>query len=219
MKYNSIVEDFFDKQPFAFKTEILNKIKNQLSTIHDVQKQISCKSDVLEEILYNAMSKDGKLDDIIVWKPGSRNDVCDITLVDFKNFIDFYISVKSGTIKNEKLRISGFRLTRFNGSLDKINDYLKNHSQHLTISITSVRYPENWEYQIRYIDEELFTYPKTGNKWIENIGTKGSSKGLITEYRYYMNNGITCFIYPNTSWQIWWEIPLKLIPNKSIIET
>lgn len=213
------ISAIFDMDTFRFKRSIIERIRNDLIKYHEIfdDPKNACKDLRTEEIYKNAMVdeiKGKKLSRYIKWECGSHSDKSDIEVLPYRPFyVPFHMSIKSGSISGNYVKISGWRLAEIykEGGMVAVNEYLKNHIQDVVISMTGFREePGKWKYVIRYIPNTIFIYPDSADAWTEPTDA-------ANRYKYTMENGIKCAISPTLSHQLWWEIPQKIITNFEVL--
>lgn len=174
--------------------KVANLLRDGLNKHHDLYKS-PCKSEYLENQYYNAFLESNHYQNVI-WNCGSHNRYDIILQYENKNI---NVSIKSGLLKNNKLLISGYRLSKYNGCLNHINNLLLEYKPDIMITTPFIED----RYKIFIIDPILFSNP-------------------IDSFNHTFNNGINAKIHEKMSYQIWWEIPIKLcqevchIPIKSL---
>ena len=192
---------------YKLTDRMLQHLEKNLIEFHKLFQGGRCQAQQLEELVAKAINSDFRVKDKAFWKGNGHDIDADISIGDFK------ISVKSGKIKKnrkkeERLIISGHRLGRLEGDLDKISNFLSSNNYLLI----AVPYYENENhngkqhiYQIFYLDTKTLKL-EDHTKWGEKKGKKGGKS-------YYAINdfGVEMGIYPSLSWQIWWEIPISML--------
>jgi hypothetical protein len=183
----------------------IQNLTNNLNLFHQIFKKCICKGEYIEELFQQCLEQDPVLTGKVEWKYGSHKSKYDIKIPTDQ------ISIKSGTITEGNLvSISGHRLTKLNGDLNEINKTLKSNVSNLVICCNFIPVNGKKQYIIRYLDKEVFSYPKFGSEWIPKSGKKNKSKSKITLYEWTSPNGIYMTITPSMSWQIWRNVPLLL---------
>lgn len=190
---------------------MLQHLEKNLIEFHKLFQGGRCQAWQLEELVAKAINSDFRAKDKAFWKGNGHDIEADISIGDFK------ISVKSGKIKKnrkkeERLTISGHRLGRFEGDLDKISNFLSSNNYLLI----AVPYYENENhngkqhiYQLIYMNADIL---KPSN-W--NIKYSKKDKSKISQYYCTNELGVNCSIHPSMSWQVWWEIPMKIITENN----
>lgn len=187
---------------FNFSTQSLTILENQLNNFHKLFKHNKCSSTYIEELIYNGLNADPNYHGLVKWKCNSHNPKEDILIETSK---PIYISVKSGTIYNNTVTISGHRLGKHACDLESINTILKEYTCDVLTCFLYEEYNKN--YKILYIDKDVFTYPILHTDWQQNMKKK---ENKISDYRYLSHNNVLTKIIPDMSWQVWWYIPIEL---------
>lgn len=192
---------------YKLTNKMCEQLQKYLEQYHKLFKHCRCRSEELEELIVKSIASDNHSNHKTEWKEGSHDKEKDITV--FVSGRPIYLQVKSGTIKNKKLKLSGPRLTRFKGDLSRITSYI-NCSKTQIVAVPKMQNkdsPKNsFQYLIAYIDAKHLTGLKE-NKWSNKLknGKKGES------YMQSNNKMVEFTLSPNMSWQLWWTIPEKLI--------
>jgi hypothetical protein len=110
------------------------------------------------------------------------------------------------------LVISGHRLGRFEGDLVKISEFLSSN-EYLLISVPYFTNEDSngkrHSYQLIYMNAGILQ----PSEWQIKYSKKDPSK--ISQYYCKNKLEVSCTINPSMSWQIWWEIPMKIITEDS----
>lgn len=181
-------------------------LTHDIQTFHGLFKSNKITGGYLEELMYRSIDIDPDYNGKVIWNSGSHAPGSDIVIYNDTNKKDklISISVKSGTVTNNFIEISGNRLSQCNSDMNCINGLLKKYISDVLIACSYNS--ESGLYNIIYIDRSIFNYPENGSGWIPKIGLK---TGKISKYEYEQN-GIISSITPSMSWQVWWKIPLCL---------
>lgn len=201
---NPIVGHLFDECG-KLNQKVITNLKRNLEIFHSLF-DIPCQDRYSENLYHRAMLDAGYDKNHVIWHKNSHGTT-DIELR-YPNHKPFHLSMKSGLQQKRNLRISGFRLSKYEGDMHQINEHLKKPSEDLVISMNGIEQKDSWTYVIQYIPSDIFTYPNSGQAWEEHG----------KHYKHTMDNGIDCFIFPKMSYQIWWEIPYDLLTNYEKIE-
>lgn len=166
-----------------------------------------CSGTQLEEFIFRSIQLDSDTGHHAMWKAGGHEIEADIRVVTESEIHP--LQIKSGTIKNGQLRLSGYRLGRFEESLEDITKYLNS----INPEILSVSYraedDENGRhhiYQIMYVNS-IYLHDLAPDSW-EKSGT---------HWRQTNRHGVIFQLYPKMSWQIWWAIPEVLLDKSQEI--
>jgi hypothetical protein len=182
---------------------MLQNLERDLGKFHELFQGGRCQAWQLEELLAKAIRSDFNRSHRVKWK-GNGHDMGHDILVD-----DTYpLQVKSGKIEDGTLVLSGHRLTRFKGNLEKITDFLNASSYSLIAVPYKTHEDENGRkhiYQIFYLDTDMLKLDDH-EQWEEVSGKKGG-----VSYRATNNIGVELQIIPSMSWQVWWKIPISEI--------
>lgn len=189
---------------------MLQNLERDLRKFHELFQGGRCQAWQLEELIAKSINSDFKAKDKAYWQGNGHDIEADIIVGNNK------ISVKSGKIKNankknEKLILSGHRLGRFEGNLKEISKFLSSNT-YLLIAVPydneENEHGKQHHYQLIYMDA-LLLQP---SDWKAKYSKKNPKK--ISKYECTNNKGVYCSISPSMSWQVWWEIPTHIIPNK-----
>ncbi len=157
----------------------------------------------MEELIVKAIKSDTKAQHQVFWQEAGHDDKADIEV---RTNSDYHrIQVKSGQIQARKLKLSGHRLSRFQGNLKDITNYLNSNSAN--IITVPYRKEDNEQgrqhiYKVCYVDIQHLT-GLSDTEWTE----KG--KQFIQDN----DTGVRFSLAPSMSWQIWWTIPESLIEH------
>ena len=187
---------------YKLTNTMLQNLEKDLRKFHELFQGGRCQAWQLEELLAKAIRSDfGKVDRVL-WKGNGHDIGCDIEVND-----NVKIQVKSGVIKKDRLVLSGHRLGRFGQSFEEITKFL-NSNDYLLVAVPYLR-EENDNgnvhvYQIFYLDTKILGLGDY-RKW-QKVGSKYVA---LNEY------GVELSISPSMSWQVWWSLPLDIIPEES----
>ena len=183
---------------YRLTNEMLQNFENNLKTFHQLFQGGRCQAWQLEELLAKAIRSDFSKSEKVVWKGNGHDIGCDIIVNDTNK-----IQIKSGQVKNNNIVISGHRLGRFKGNFKEITDFI-NSNDYLIISVpyysTLDEHGKKHCYQLIYFPCEWLKVDNYEN-WKDNQHTN--------------NNGVIMNIHPSMSWQIWWQIPMDIIPSEN----
>lgn len=186
---------------------MLQNFEKDLKKFHDLFQGGRCQAWQLEELLAKAIRSDFSSSHKVLWK-GNGHDIGYDILVDDKHDIQ----VKSGVVKKDILTLSGHRLGRFKGDIEKITDFLNSS----TYNLLAVPYKKHEDkkgvqhiYQILYTNTDILKLDNYKD-WKEIKGKKGG-----VSYKATNKYGVELSLSPSMSWQIWWEIPLSVIPEEN----
>ena len=198
---------------YKLTDRMLQALEKDLHKFHELFQGGRCQAWQLEELIAKAIRSDFNKSDKVVWKGNGHDIGCDIMIND-----DIEMQIKSGAIVGKYLSLSGHRLGRFKGDLQKITDFLQENS-YLLVAVPY--YTKDCErgkshiYQIFYLDKEMLKI-NDYTKWQEIKGKKDA-----VSYRAINDFGVELSIRPSMSWQIWWNVPISIISenNKTRIIT
>ncbi|MDE2759317.1 MAG: hypothetical protein OXH90_03325 [Paracoccaceae bacterium] len=189
--------------PYRLTPRMLQSFRNDLTSFHHLFTGSRCSGWQLEELIWRAINSDPATGHHALWREAGHDDQADIVVRINGRYIP--LQIKSGKVTSPRrlnyqiLKISGHRLTRFEGDFERITEYL-NHRPAEILSVSYRRLEDDQglshEYTIRHIDSEILTGLIPEN-WIQ----QGTS--------HYQTNaqGVDFKLSPNMSWQIWWTIP------------
>lgn len=183
---------------------MIQNFEAYLKKFHELLKGGRCEAWQLEELIIKAIKSDYSKHDLVIWKGRGHDIDKDLQIID-KSGKTNDIQIKSGKITKNKITVSGHRTGRFKGDLKKITDFLNNNKYDSFIiphRISQDEYGKKFIYQIFYISAEIF---KIDSEWIND------GKKFITHNSW----GVKFLLQPTMSWQIWWEIPLNVITDKT----
>ncbi len=192
---------------YKLTDRMLQALEKDLRKFHELFQGGRCQAWQLEELIAKAIRSDFNKSDKVVWKGNGHDIGCDILVND-----NIEIQIKSGAVDNNYLTLSGHRLGRFKGNLQEITDFLH---QNLYLLIAVPYYDKDCElgkshiYQIFYLDTKILKLDDY-KKWNEKKGKKGGVSYYATN-----NYGVELSIHPTMSWQIWWNIPLKILTEEN----
>lgn len=182
---------------------MLQNLEKDLKKFHELFQGGRCQAWQLEELIAKAIRSDFARSEKVIWKGNGHDIGCDIMVND-----EVEMQIKSGTIKNNVLTLSGHRLGRFKGDMREITDFL-NQNAYLLVAVPY--YTKECEkgkthiYQLFYIDNEILQIDNWQD-WKEVEGKTGS-----ISYSNKNKHGVDASIRPSMSWQIWWNIPLSIL--------
>jgi hypothetical protein len=188
------------KELFVLSQTTEISLQHKFIAFHGILPRSHLKGDYLEDAVASSLDTDPDLHNFIDWTPGSHNPYADIIL---KNKNNFGISVKSGTITDNILKISGHRLGKVFGDFNKINRLLVDYKSDVTLCFVY----SDFKYVVYYIDQIVFSYPDSPLQWEPIMGKKN---GKVSKYIYSSPEGLLVEILPDLSWQVWWSVPIIL---------
>lgn len=195
-------------QLFEMSPITTTSLKTSLTVYHGLFRQNKCEAKEMEELVASALKIDPIYTDKVEWKSGSHEPGSDIIIPNIK------LSIKSGTIKDETITISGNRLTKAKENFNIINSLLKSYVSDVMICFVYEKKDDT--YQVIYVDSDVFIYPELASDW-KNVMSKKS--GNTTAWTWTPPNDMLVKITPSMSWQVWWHIPLKICRMGSLITT
>lgn len=183
---------------------MIQNFENDLKKFHELFRGGRCEAWQLEELIVKAIKSDYSKSERVTWKGRGHDTDKDVQIIDNNGKIND-IQIKSGKIMKEKIIVSGHRTGRFNGNLSEITNFLNSNKYDSFIipyRINSDNYGNKFIYRIFYVNAEIFKIDKEwkydGNKYIT-----------------YNSKGLKILLVPKMSWQVWWEIPLSIINEKT----
>ena len=188
------------KMTYRLTDIMLQNLEKDLRKFHELFQGGRCQAWQLEELIAKAIRSDFSKSESVVWKGNGHDIGCDI-IVNGKH----EMQIKSGAVKKENLIISGHRLGRFGGDFEKITNFL-NQNKYLLVAVPY--YKEECQlgkshiYQIFYIDSEILKI-NDYKKWQQNKKS----------YTCINKHGVELSVRPSMSWQIWWKIPINILPD------
>ena len=173
---------------------VTKSIKKNLDLHHQLYKKIRCKAEYLEELIVSSLRSNSF---VVDWDPASHDKEKDIVVNKTNK-----IQIKSGTLQKRKntITISGHRLGRFQGNLKEITDYLNSSLSDIISVFNPDKNSKKHLYTVAYISREILKGLHY-DKWEKEK----------TSYRQTNVLGVEFSLRVSMSWQIWWEIPTRLI--------
>jgi len=166
-----------------------------------------CSGWASEELIVRAINSDTIEQHHASWREAGHDDQADIRVRTGGS--QHSIQVKSGTITKTHLTLSGHRLGRLSKSRDllEITKYL-NAPKANFVSVPCKKQNDEcgrrFTYWLCYIEKEKFTGLRA-DKWDEHN----------KQYRQMNQYGVRFRLSPSMSWQIWWDVPLDVITEKT----
>ncbi|MCY4253439.1 MAG: hypothetical protein OXC64_01750 [Flavobacteriaceae bacterium] len=186
-------------------------LEKDLRAFHGLFSDGRCQGWEQEELFVRAIRSDTSKSYRVLWQGGGHDDRKDIEIRENGN--TYFINIKSGKVEGVRtpsLKISGHRLTRFNGNLEAITEYL-NSSTYSVISMSYEKIDDDHgrlhRYDLRYIDGIKFQ-GLDPNHWQTNYKQDGSS---VTSYSQTNEYGVALRISVNMSYQVWWTFPTHIL--------
>ena len=192
---------------YRMTPRMIQRFEQGLTKFHDLFSGGRCLGWQQEELLVAAIKGDTQAQHHVYWKEAGHDDKADIQV---RTNGDVHpVQIKSGKVTGGKLILSGHRLGRFKGDLEKISAYLNANSA----DIISVHYKKiddkdgrTHQYTVSYVDVQHLTGLQA-DKWEK----KGAS------YKQTNPHGVDFSLTPSLSWQVWWDIPLSLVEQTTPI--
>jgi hypothetical protein len=193
-------------ETFQFPESCLILLKRDLRTFHGLFEHSRCSGKLLEELIYRSLQTYYR--DQVKWTTESHSSDADITISQPDG--EILISVKSGTVQNRHLVISGYRLQKHDLNFDNINHFLLENNTGMTVAFPAFKDTTSWKYQLIYLPPSTFQYPTTHKAWIPQTGQTSRTHNKIVSYSYIAPNGVQMEIKISLSHQLWWTIPLNI---------
>ena len=169
-----------------------------------------CKAEYWEELCSKALIRAGFGSD---WKP----DFNHVTGEDQRTSTGVRISNKGGKISNDKLTISGSRLTKHKTIEDKIAFISQQHDDYIFCLATDADWsPSHPVYYFIVIDSRSLDYSQ--GEWVKSYAKQGSSKGKHNGWKTTANLGFSSKIVMSMSHQLWTDIDSDLFKEVHKIE-
>lgn len=182
----------------------------QLLANHHALYSGQCKAEYWEELCSKALIRAGFGSD---WKP----DFNHVTGEDQRTSTGVRISNKSGKLKNDKLTISGSRLTKHKTLEDKIAFISQKHEDYIFCLTTDDDWsPDRPVYYFIVIDSNSLDYQK--GEWVYTYAKTGKNKGSHNGWETTSNLGFSSKIVMSMSHQLWTEIDKQLFVEVHKIE-
>ena len=160
-----------------------------------------CSGTQLEEFIFRAIQLDSETGHHAMWQAGGHDIEADIRVI--TNETVHLLQIKSGSVRNRKLRLSGYRLGRFGENLEEITKYLNS----INSEILSVAYhPQDDEKGRKHIYQIMYV----GNDYLHQLNPSSWEKSG-TRFVQTNQHGVVFSLNPTMSWQIWWNIPEQLL--------
>ncbi len=186
---------------YRLTPRMLQRLKTDLSKYHDLFNSKRCSGWELEELIVAAIKSDTQAQHHVQWQEAGHDDRADI-IVHIKT-LEYPVQIKSGSIKTNKLTLSGHRLGRFKGDMKEIVDYLNNQAANImAIPYRQINSNQGRQhiYRVGYVDIRNLTN-LDAHAW----GLKGK------QWIQVNSAGVEFSLRPSMSWQIWWRIPCNLV--------
>ena len=183
---------------------MLQNLESNLRKYHELFQGGRCDSWQMEELVAKAIRSDFDKTEGVRWKGNGHDIGCDIMVNG-----NIEIQMKSGKVNGDRLTISGHRLGTFDGDMQGITDFL--NTRKYTIIATPYKKTQDemgraHNYELWYIDSSLLHLEHAG-LWQPT----SSGKAFTATNRH----GVKMRITPSMSWQIWWDIPVSLVPGQN----
>ena len=182
-------------------------LRKDLQAYHAIFQGRKCSGWELEELFVRAIKSDTTAQHHVQWKGAGHDQDADIRVR--TNGTEHPIQIKSGQVKNVKsmgciaLVLSGYRLTRFEGNLGAMTEFLNCLPAPIIAMPCCKEDGESGRafiYTLTYIDQSVLTGLAIG-LWKK----KGS------QWRQTTESGVLVSLTEKMSWQVWWRIPLPLV--------
>ena len=182
-------------------------IKQDLIEYHRILGASRCSGTQLEEIIFKSIQLDHETGHHAKWNAGSHATDSDIIVVADK--VEYPIQIKSGKLTVDYIKLSGYRMTKFNGDIEQITEYLNSKSSNIISVVHKLQNDDSSRhhiYQIFYIDYK-YLRSLDYQKWYKiNSGFKQTNTWNV-EFG----------LFPKMSWQVWWTIPISLLDKSAEI--
>lgn len=182
---------------YRLTPRMLQRLKGDLGKYHDLFDSKRCAGWELEELLVGAIKSDTQAQHHVQWQEAGHDDKADIVVR--VNGMQHSIQVKSGQMQAGKLMLSGHRLGRFDGDMERITDYLNAPSANI-IAVpyrqTNDEHGRRHIYRVCYVDKSI----------VAGIDA-GAWRPHGKQHRQTNAHGVEFSLRPSMSWQIWWSIP------------
>lgn len=192
---------------YRLTPRMLQRFRRDLEKYHALFDGGRCAGWEQEELIVAAIKSDTQAQHHVFWREAGHDDEADIVIR--TNGTKHALQIKSGSVKNGYLTLSGHRLGRFDGVMEDITGYL-NASR---ANILAVPYKkldnENGRqhiYQVSYVDVRNLAR-------LESEGWEKVNKHYIQINRH----GVESSVRPSMSWQIWWKIPMSCVKQEEPI--
>ena len=181
---------------------MIQNLEKDLKKFHELFQGGRCQAWQLEELIARAIRSDFSKSEKVIWKGNGHDIGCDIIVNDKHE-----IQIKSGAIKKDSLKLSGHRLGRFKQNFYEITNFL-NKNSYLLVAVPYLtkecKFGKSHIYQIFYIDSNILKIDDY-KKWQKKK----------SNYHYSNKQGVDFMISPSMSWQIWWNIPLRILSQEN----
>jgi len=194
---------------YKLTDRMLQNLEANLRRFHELFQGGRCQAWQLEELIAKAIRSDFNKNEKVLWKGNGHDIGADILIND-----NVEIQIKSGKIEKGCLVLSGHRLGRFKENLERITEFL-DKSSYMIIAVPYYteddQRGQSYNYQLCYFDTQFL---RLGDfrKWKKEPDKKGREKeGYFAENEH----GVRLSLHPSMSWQIWWRIPMDIIPENN----
>jgi len=176
-------------------------IKERLSKHHELYSS-KCKSEYCEENLASALREAGYGSD---WKPDFNHK----SGLDQTTDCGIRISNKSGSIKKDRVKISGSRLTKHNTLEGKLKFLSEDKEDYILCLATD---NDDWDrgnkfYYLLVIDSKKLNYHE--QQWTELTGQRGTYKDKVSGWQC-VTEDYTAKIQKSMSDQLWTNLKLDM---------
>lgn len=181
---------------------MLQSLRKDLGTYHDLFSGGRCLGWELEELMTRAIKSDTQAHHHVIWSEGGHDSEADLKVKVGDDA--FLIQVKSGQVKNGFLVLSGYRMGRFKGDMKSMTTYLNEREADIVaVPYEAIEDKEKGKvhvYKLGYVGANLLA----GLDWEKWEKPKAS-------YEQVNQHGVMLSITPTMSWQVWWKIPVEII--------
>ena len=181
-------------------------LRRNLKEYHYLFSRGGCTGKCLEELIFQSIRSDDDARHYATWKRSGHDDQADICVT--VNGETYSWDIKSGIVKGRYLTLSGARLERFEGDIERITAYLNNRkSEMLSVSYHGV--VEDREiaadygkcrYQIMYVAATYF-HGLNPFSWEQ----------VKKRWRQTNRYGVIFWLNPAMGWKLRWKVPEKLL--------
>ncbi len=192
---------------YKLTPRMLKELKFNLRKYHDLSNEERCVGLQQQELIVNSIKADKLARDNVFWRGKCHDDNPDIVIT--RTEIEHPFKIRSGKEIKGRIKISGYRLGRYDGNFNLITQYLNS----IDANIICVTYRQKdgnagfkHIYQLCYLDIN-----KLKGLTVDGWQKKGNS------YIQLNSHNVECSLHPSMSWQFWWNIPKDLFEKTSEI--
>ncbi len=192
---------------YKLTPRMLKEFKFNLRKYHDLSNEGRCMGIQQQELIVNSIKADKLARDNVLWPGKGHDDNSDIVIT--REEIEHHFKIISGKETKEHIKISGYRLGRYDGNFNLITQEINSGNADI-ICVTYRKKDDNTGfkhiYQLCYLDIN-----KLKGLTVDGWQKKGNS------YIQLNSHNVEFSLHSSMSWQLWWNIPKDLFEKTSEI--